>query len=210
MNDQEFDEKLRAALRQVPVPADLDAQLLEFSRSPTELALLNRRAIAAAAKRSGRRKTRRRTSGIAAMAAGAAASIWLGWSLLEQRWATELANRSRVEVIAGTSDEEQPQVDALAELERMRRELGDLQQAYIALEQEELAVRIASQGGEPEIGLSPPSTDWGQAESIYWTAETSLFSGLKTEAVREQLEYLVDEFPDSIAAERAATLLTDF
>lgn len=210
MNDQQFDEKLRAELRQVAVPADLHAQLLELSRSPTEQALLNRRPISAAVELSGRRKTRRRTWGIAAMAAGAAVSIWLGWSLLEQRRATELANQSRAEVIAGTSDEEQPQVDALAELEQMRRELGELQQAYIALEQEELAIRIASQGAEPEIGLPPPSHDWRQAEAIYWTAETSLFSGLKTNSVREQLEYLVDEFPGSIAAERAATLLADF
>lgn len=42
------------------------------------------------------------------------------------------------------------------------------------------------------------------------TPETSLFSGYKTDGVRAQLLYVISEFPDSAAAQRAKSLLANF
>lgn len=215
MNDEHFDRKLADELRRVAVPPDLHAQLLELSRQPvagptptpqpavleTHCSQHNR---GLQRKRTGRRRV---WSGAAIVAGGV--SLWLGWEFLGERRPAELAEQQLVATAVKETREEVAQADPLAEIERMRGELRELERAYQALEQEELAVRFAAEVAEPAMVSSLPDAELRKAEAIFWTAETSLFSGLKTEAVREQLKYLINEFPDSSPAKRATALLAD-
>jgi hypothetical protein len=216
MNDEHFDRKLADELRRVAVPTDLHAQLLELSRQPVagptptpQPAVLESHCSQHNRGLQRKRTWRRRVWSGAAIVAGVAASLWLGWAFLGERRPPELAEQQPVATAVKETREEVAQAEPLAEIERMRGELRELERAYQALEQEELAVRFAAEVAEPAMVISLPDAELRKAEAIFWTAETSLFSGLKTEAVREQLKYLINEFPDSSPAKRATALLAD-
>ena len=142
--------------------------------------------------------------------------LWLGWALPGKRppkalvgpaplVASREANRESL-----AAAESPTEADSREEIERMRGELRALERAYQALEQEELANLGDPRIAEPQVAIALPDAELRKAEAIFWAAETSLFSGMRTEAVREQLKYLVKEFPDSSPAKRATALLADF
>lgn len=216
MNDEQFDQKLADELRRVTLPPDLHAQLLELSRTPVAGPARNLQPFSLETHRSqqirGPKRTRswltRAWSGTA-IAAGVATSIWLGWSLLGERRPTDLTVEQSVATAVEETPDDVAQADPLAEIERMRGKLRELEHAFQSLEQEEVLVRTRGQVAEPVIASLLPDAELRKAEAIFWTAETSLFSGLKTEAVREQLKYLINEFPDSNPAKRASALLAE-
>lgn len=216
MNDEHFDQKLADELRRVSIPPDLQAQLLELSRqpvagpqSPPQPAALETDGSLHRRGRQRNRTWRTRVWSGAAIVAGVAASLWLGWAFLGERRPPELAEQQPLATTGVEPRADVAQADPLAEIERMRGELQELERAYLALEQEELAVRVGGQVAEPVMASLLPDAELRKAEAIFWTAETSLFSGLKTEAVREQLKYLINEFPDSNPAKRAIALLAE-
>lgn len=217
MNDEHFDQKLAAELRRVSIPPDLQAQLLELSRQPVfgPLECPQSTVCETGSSQHHRgphrnRTWRTRVWSDATIVAGFAASFWLGWALLGGGQPAELAEQQPVATAVVEAREEVAQGDPLAEIERMRGELRELERAYEALEQEELAAWTRGEVAEPATASTLPDVELRKAEAIFWTAETSLFSGLKTEAVREQLNYLINEFPDSNPAKRATALLADF
>ena len=221
MNQEDFDRKFAADLRRVAIPSDLHARLLEIPHQPVAdpLAAMPRTRLATDLPQSKRVGRRRIWIGAASVAV-VAAILWLGWALPGKRPPKELvgpaplvasreANReaNRESLAAAESPRE---ADSREEIERMRGELRALERAYQALEQEELANLGDPRIAEPQVAIALPDAELRKAEAIFWAAETSLFSGMRTEAVREQLKYLVKEFPDSSPAKRATALLADF
>lgn len=208
MSDERFEQKLATELRRIEIPPQLQAQLLELSRQPAgEL----ERANSVAPDTRDRKGLRRQRGWILAITtAGIVAALYCGWSLLNSRSPMQL-----VDTPSSTSSTLQLEpttkaAETLAELQRLRSLIQELELAYQQLGQAEssiLAFEEAQESGGPELTLDE---DILKAETIFWTAETSLFSGYKTDGVRAQLLYVISKFPDSAAAQRAKSLLANF
>ncbi len=211
MNDESFDRKLTEGLRNVRIPKELHAELLELSRQPCERP--GPLPAPDEIKRPLRGNMFARGQHLWAKAtvlAGIVAGLWLGWSLLRTTRSTEMAKKAMVQAPDWGAVEGQTQLEFAAEIEQMRAELKSLERAYQELEQEELASEASQRIDRGDMPSPMTVAEWGKAEAIFWTAETSVFSGQKTEGVREQLRYLIKEFPDSAPAQRATVLLADF
>jgi len=208
MSDERFEQKLATELRRVEIPPQLQAQLLELSRQPTDEL---ERANSVAPDTRDRKGLRRQRGWILAITtAGLLTAFYWGWSLLNSRSPMQLVDTPSSPSATLPSEPTTKAAEALAELQRLRSLRQELELAYQRLEQAEsssLAFEEALESGRPELAVD---ADTLKAETFFWTAETSLFSGYKTDGVRAQLLYVISEFPDSAAAQRAKSLLADF
>ena len=205
MSDERFDQKLASELSRVEIPSQLREQLLQQPVGAPERATSPPRDLQEHPNR-----TPRRYWVVAAAAAGIVASLWWGWSLVNRSQPPQLVETQR-----GTGQVKSPELtsnaaEGLAELQRLRSLREELELAYQQLEQAEstsLAFEEAEQTRRPKLAIDDELL---KAETIFWTAETSLFSGYKTDGVRAQLLYVISEFPESAAAQRAKSLLANF
>jgi hypothetical protein len=208
MNDERFEQKLASELSRVEIPSQLREQLLQLAQQP--VGAPERAASPPRDLQEHQNRTPRRYWVVAAAAAGIVASLWWGWSLVNRSQPPQLVETQR-----GTGQVESPELtsnaaEGLAELQRLRSLREELELAYQQLEQAEstsLAFEEAEQTRRPKLAIDDELL---KAETIFWTAETSLFSGYKTNGVRAQLLYVISEFPDSAAAQRAKSLLANF
>lgn len=208
MSDERFERKLASELRRIQIPSQLREQLLELTQQPVgapERATSPPRDL-----QEYQYRTPRRFWVVAVSAAGIFASLCWGWSLVNRSQPPQLVETQRglsqVESLELTSNA----AEGLAELQRLRSLREELELAYQQLEQAEstsLAFEEAEQSRSPKLAIDDELL---KAETIFWTAETSLFSGYKTQGVRAQLLYVISEFPESAAAERAKSLLANF
>lgn len=211
MNEEQFEQKLAAELQQVTVPRDLQAKLLDLCRLPVDKS----EPIPIASDVEWRLSDRKfagwgRAWAAAVLVAGVAASLWLGWSYLELHRTPELAKQKPVGAPINENSQRQTRAEQLAEIEQLRVELRELERAYQELEKEELVGESINQVTERHPLQLGRNGELHKAEAVFWTAETSYFSGLKTDGVREQLLYVISEFPESDSAKRAQALLAEF
>jgi hypothetical protein len=208
MNDERFEQKLASELRRVEIPSQLREQLLELAQQP--VGATERATSPSRDRQEYQNRAPRRYWLIAVTAAGIVASLWWGWSLVNRSQPPQLVETQR-----GTGQVESPELtsnaaEGLAELQRLRSLREELELAYQQFEQSEasiLSFEEAEEARSPKLAIDDELL---KAETIFWTAETSLFSGYKTDGVRAQLLYVISEFPESAAAQRAKSLLANF
>lgn len=208
MSDERFEKKLATELRGIEIPPQLQAQLLELSRPPaSEL----ERANSVAPDTRDRKGLHRQRGWILALTtAGVVAALYCGWSLLYSRSPMQLVDTPSSTSSTLQLDPKTKAAEAIAELQQLRSLIQELELAYQQLGQAEssiVAFEETQESDRPELAIDE---DLLKAETIFWTAETSLFSGYKTDGVRAQLLYVISEFPDSAAAQRAKSLLANF
>jgi len=208
MNNERFEQKLASELNRIEIPPQLREQLLQLVQQPVgapERATSPPRDL-----QEHQNRTPRRYWVVAVAAAGIVASLWWGWSLVNRSEPPQLVETQR-----GPGQVQSPEltsnvVEGLTELQRLRSLREELELAYQQLEQAEsksLVFEETEQARRPRLAMDDELL---KAETIFWTAETSLLAGYKTDGVRAQLLYVISEFPESAAARRAKSLLADF
>ncbi|MEQ1906325.1 MAG: hypothetical protein ABL888_19230 [Pirellulaceae bacterium] len=203
MTENRFELELEQRLRAVDIPADLKTRLLCIPDDSDDITI-----SAPASDLRSSRKLGQWFVAIAASTLGAACLI--GW------WALSVSNREAHDSLAHinptpsaktTIDKGTALAEEVSNLESLDRQLAALKREY-----EQLETSLANHA-LPERPLSPAShfdNDEFLASVILNTAETCAATGIKTNAVKEQLEYLVKRFERTSSAELARNLLASF
>ncbi len=202
MNENKFDLELEKRLREVVIPDDLKARLLEIPESSA--------GFLESATPEDLRSARWRPLWFVAIAVSTVGLVSLvAW------WASPNANAPDYTLtqlnpaVPVTASNRSAVAAEVAELESLDRQLAALEHEYERLEGEawkqNTSVRESFHANE-----NRSADEELLASIIFHSAETCTSSGLSSAAVKEQLDYLVRRFEHTSSAELARQLLAQF
>jgi hypothetical protein len=205
MTENRFELELEQRLRAVDIPADLKTRLLCIPDNSDDITI-----SASASDLRSSLKLGRWFVAIAASTLGAACLIgWWAWSMNDRDAHDSLAHVNPTPTDKTTIDEGTALAKEVSELESLDRQLAALKQEYEQFEKS-VANRDYPMPERPPSTASHFDNDEFLASVILNTAETCAATGVKNNAVKEQLEYLVKRFERTSSAELARNLLASF
>jgi hypothetical protein len=205
MTENRFELELEQRLRAVDIPADLKTRLLCIPDASDA----NTISASASHLRSSPKQGRWFVA-IAASTLGAACLIgWWAWSVSNREAHDSLAHINPTPSATTTIDKETALAGEVSNLESLDRQLAALKQEYEQLETSLLNQKYPTPE-RPFLTSLRFDNDEFLASVILNTAETCAATGVKNNAVKEQLEYLVKRFERTSSAELAQNLLAQF
>lgn len=198
--------ELKQRLRQVAVPVDLRQQLLQIPDASDTRIEQAPKVLP---------RSSRRSYWLLATAAGFVGligfSTWWYAAIHTPRQLPEIVQQPTSPANSATQSEFATAVDSqLAELDLLKQQMTQLENSLLDLERQEVSLRSDSLAADRRSSVSSSLAQDFMAQTIYCSAETSAFSGIKTPAVKSQLEFVVQHYPQTQSAQQAQALLAQF